>query len=157
MGSPHTVKRCAECQTVRPVEDFYPTKVGRLKRDAYCKPCRRIRDRQRSEQRSVEHQKRLAVDPFYLRRQKLKRMYGISHEDYMAMHEAQRGLCAICEKPEKRVLYGAISLLAVDHDHATGKVRSLLCHRCNTALGPVENREFRAKALAYLERHACHE
>lgn len=157
MGSQHTVKRCADCQTVKPVEDFYPTTTGRHKRDAYCKPCRRVRDRARSENRCQAHQRRLAADPFYLRRLKLKKMYGITHEDYMAMHEAQGGLCAICEKPEKRVLYGSISLLAVDHNHVTGKVRSLLCHRCNTALGPVENEDFRSKALAYLEKHSCPE
>ena len=78
-------------------------------------------------------------------------MYGITHEQYMDMHTDQGGLCAICREPEKRVLYGNLAHLVIDHDHKTGKVRALLCHRCNTALGHIEDTEFRRKALEYLE------
>lgn len=78
-------------------------------------------------------------------------MYGITHEQYMEMHAAQGGVCAICQKPERRKLWGDICLLAVDHDHATGHVRGLLCHRCNTALASIENTKFLTEALAYLK------
>lgn len=63
----------------------------------------------------------------------LRRTYGISSADYDAMLGRQGGGCAICHaaptwnKP----------VLPVDHDHLTGRVRSLLCHRCNIVLGLV--------------------
>lgn len=60
----------------------------------------------------------------------------MSEEDYNAMLELQEDACAICREPEtlKRD-DGSEQLLAVDHDHKTGRVRGLLCARCNTALG----------------------
>ncbi len=62
----------------------------------------------------------------------LKRRYGITSEDYDRMCDEQGGVCAICEEPEgqKKLKY-----LSVDHDHKTGTVRGLLCHRCNKVLG----------------------
>lgn len=53
---------------------------------------------------------------------------GISDADYAALLEAQGGHCALCPStPKARRLH-------VDHDHASGRVRGLLCHRCNRAL-----------------------
>jgi len=51
--------------------------------------------------------------------------YGLTPEDYTGLWSRQRGKCALCYAPATDV----------DHDHATGKVRGLLCHSCNTALG----------------------
>lgn len=66
--------------------------------------------------------------------------FGLTLEDYRQMFEAQGGACAICRttSPGGR---GKTRTLAVDHCHATGKVRALLCHRCNGALGMVSDRE----------------
>ncbi len=64
----------------------------------------------------------------------LKR-FGISVNKYEALFKAQKGLCAICQKPEVDKRNGKIKRLAVDHDHETGQIRGLLCQRCNTALG----------------------
>ena len=66
---------------------------------------------------------------------------------------AQNGKCAICEVDMLRTGRKAHSVCA-DHCHANGKPRELLCRSCNTRLHPVEDSEFRAKALAYLHRHA---
>ena len=58
----------------------------------------------------------------------LRRTYGITLLDYKSMLIKQHGACAICEeKPTKRRLF-------VDHCHRTGKVRGLLCMRCNSAI-----------------------
>ena len=54
------------------------------------------------------------------------------------MHERQRGLCGICQRPETVVAgrHGKTPLrLAVDHDHVTGVVRGLLCSSCNQGIG----------------------
>jgi hypothetical protein len=64
----------------------------------------------------------------YRREERLKQVYGLSVEDYDAMLAQQGGVCGICKtRPDKP--------LFVDHCHATGKVRGLLCHPCNAALG----------------------
>jgi len=58
---------------------------------------------------------------------------GLTPDDYARMLEAQGGRCAICraDKPGQK----DNSSWAVDHCHTTGKVRGLLCHSCNLALG----------------------
>jgi hypothetical protein len=70
----------------------------------------------------------------------LRRRYGITLADYNKFLEEQQGLCAICHKPETITKPGEEKpfALAVDHDHKTGKVRGLLCFRCNQFLGLVE-------------------
>ena len=70
------------------------------------------------------------------RESKLRSAYGITAEDYEVMAESQGFACAVCEEPDDRVSEAGVPMaLSVDHDHSTGKVRSLLCHRCNTAIG----------------------
>ena len=97
-------------------------------------------------------------DPEYiaLRRLTLKK-YGLTLEDYIARWHAQAGLCAICARPETAMRGGVLKMLAVDHDHATGRVRGLLCFRFNMALGFLDdNRERLSAAQAYLELHVGH-
>lgn len=66
--------------------------------------------------------------------------YGIDGPAYDAMLAAQGGVCAICEKPSKarRNRGHGVRRLSVDHDHATGQVRGLLCHECNVTVGYLE-------------------
>lgn len=52
--------------------------------------------------------------------------YGITAEEYQAIHKAQGGKCYICQRAT-----GAKRRLAVDHDHESGYVRGLLCKTCN--------------------------
>lgn len=153
MGYPHVNKKCGNCLETKPVSEFYPSRKGTKGRDGYCKQCRRAKDAARSAARNAEVLRKKEKDPHHYRRKKLLKKYGITQEQYEEMHSDQDGLCAICGKPEQRVLYGKTAFLVVDHDHATGKVRSLLCHRCNTALGVVENVEFYELAKTYLKKH----
>jgi len=68
-----------------------------------------------------------------------KRKYGLSEKQYAAMLSAQNGVCFLCGKPETaRTKKGVLRSLHVDHDHETGKVRGLLCLKCNHALGYLE-------------------
>lgn len=86
----------------------------------------------------------------------LKKLYGISVEQFEEMASDQGHKCAICRKPE-----GAIDpyskkprKLAVDHCHSTGAVRSLLCTNCNTGLGRFnDDTDLLRAAIAYLEKH----
>jgi hypothetical protein len=77
-------------------------------------------------------------------RSKAKR-YGLSLEEYCLMVLRQKGRCAICDAEG--------DVLCLDHDHSTGKLRALLCHRCNTRLACLEDIEWEAKARAYLNEY----
>jgi hypothetical protein len=78
----------------------------------------------------------------------LKREYGLTKEDYLEMLKFQNGVCAICCNPEKK------KRLAVDHCHNTGKIRGLLCTRCNTSIGRFnDDVELLQKAIDYLKTH----
>lgn len=71
------------------------------------------------------------------------------------MEAEQAGLCFLCGKAEsvpRRKGEPRMRDLAIDHDHATGKVRRLLCHHCNTGLGKFfDNPEILRKAADYVE------
>jgi hypothetical protein len=72
--------------------------------------------------------------------------YGMSHEQYIEMWDAQEGLCAICRFRID---------IVVDHCHTTGKVRGLLCRGCNAGLGHFEEKPERLAAAAeYLRAHS---
>ncbi len=89
----------------------------------------------------------VARNPGKVRENNLKR-YGLTREDYTDMLEEQNGVCATdgC---------GASENLCVDHNHATGKVRQLLCSRCNHALGHArESKDILLGLVAYIERHS---
>ena len=85
------------------------------------------------------------------RNSNLQRQFGITLDDYNRMSQQQNGVCAICGKPETAHNQGGLRPLSVDHDHKTGKVRGLLCGRCNTGLGQFqENKLFLLSAITYL-------
>ncbi len=80
----------------------------------------------------------------------LNKNYGLTVDDYQRMLDCQSGKCAIC----KRHYSEFKKRLHVDHDHSTGKVRSLLCHFCNTAIGSFnESVELMEEAIKYLKVH----
>lgn len=82
----------------------------------------------------------------------LKSKYGITkkHYDYLVL--IQDGLCYICHKPElDNVPNKRKKQLAVDHRHSDGRIRGLLCRRCNTGLGSFQdNVSFLERAIKYL-------
>ena len=85
------------------------------------------------------------------RRCKLKRAYGISIEDYDSMLLLQEGKCAICGSTDSGKKDNTFS---IDHDHNTGKVRSLLCSNCNFVLGLVgDNISILQKSIDYIKKH----
>ncbi len=79
----------------------------------------------------------------------LKKQYGLTLEQYNAMLAEQHGLCAICKKPPTK------RRLDVDHDHADGHVRQLLCERCNKGLGCFgDSLELLETAVRYMRKHS---
>lgn len=78
-------------------------------------------------------------------------LYGLTPEQYAEMLAEQEGRCAICRIGTP----GGRGGWHVDHDHATGMVRGLLCHNCNLALGNFKDDVTRLRAaVAYLEAHS---
>ena len=75
------------------------------------------------------------------------RTYGITEQDYKEMLLRQNGVCAICGGKQKK------NRLAVDHSHKTGKVRGLLCFRCNYGLSWFQEQGDRLRQAAnYVEK-----
>ena len=82
---------------------------------------------------------------------------GVDADRYQEMLKEQGGVCAICCKPERATdkASGKIKDLAIDHCHATGEVRALLCSNCNRALGLFnDDPAMLAKARLYVLRYA---
>lgn len=84
----------------------------------------------------------------------IKLKYGLSPEDYDRMLVSQGGACSICKcAPSPGTVRR--QRLHVDHDHATGKVRGLLCINCNRALGLLrDDVDIASNAAMYLAEHA---
>lgn len=75
----------------------------------------------------------------------VNRKYGLSPKKHAAMREAQGGKCPICQRKVK---------LVVDHCHRSGKVRALLCDRCNRMLGTADDdQQLLESAIAFLKLH----
>jgi Recombination endonuclease VII len=166
------MKKCSKCGELKPLSSYY--RAGGNSRDGLrgdCIPCNLAgkaerhrlnpepaRERTRKWQaanaeRAAANQqafvasggKRLAD-----RKSHLKRKYGMTVEQYDEMLAAQGGGCFIWKRPPREDMS-----LHVDHDHSTGKVRGILCFRCNNALADFqEDVRLLAKAAAYLDRHA---
>jgi hypothetical protein len=89
--------------------------------------------------------------------QGVKYKYNVDGSLYADVYALQHGLCAICHFPETRIVNGKICSLAVDHNYKTGCIRALLCSRCNTALGLLQEDKKRVQGmLSYIEKY-CQE
>lgn len=87
-----------------------------------------------------------AANPGYEKRRgrdhhprEMERHYQITELEYAALLYAQDGLCAVCQRPELGTFRGRPKRLSVDHDHETGRVRGLLCSRCNRGIGYLQD------------------
>ena len=115
-------KKCKTCGTSKPVTEFHFCKSGKYQVRSYCKPCK---PPHQPHWKPRSHYKASAESH---RKSRLKYKYGISVCDYDKMKTEQNELCLIC-------LMKPIDSLVVDHCHETGKVRGLLCSKCNVGLG----------------------
>jgi len=75
----------------------------------------------------------------------LENKYGITIKEYNTLLDAQDGVCAICSAADNKKL-------SVDHDHDTGEVRGLLCHKCNSGIGLLGDKvDALQRAIDYLK------
>ena len=104
----------------------------------------------RGREYAKEKRKKYQNDPKNKLRQRdrqLRRNFGISLEDFNQMVEEQENACAICGKISDKTLH-------IDHSHATGRVRALLCTQCNSGLGFFfEDTDTLLKAIEYLKKY----
>jgi hypothetical protein len=125
-------KWCTSCSEVLPLDRFYRDESTRSGRMAYCKQCTAVSNREWCEN-----------NPGFGWRRHLKKQYGLTENDYQQMLAKQQRACALCQVSGKR--------LHVDHDHATGRVRGLLCSGCNMALGKFrDSPELLLRAARYV-------
>jgi DNA-directed RNA polymerase subunit RPC12/RpoP len=138
------IKKCPKCGEEKEYSLFYANKQSKINCSPYCKVCSNLRTT------SYARTNRDKIQP-KLGGYALKRRYGIGIEDYERMLISQNYKCAICGTPNDPNGRN----FAVDHCHNTKKVRGLLCSRCNTGLGQLDDSVERLKqALDYLEKYA---
>ena len=167
--------RCPECSEWKVLDHFQ--RRDQERGNGYCRPCRDIRkrrwmqaNRQRDSDRRRElyaakkspeahaellRRRELAADERRRGRRaatvryRLKSRYSISEDEYARLIAAQGDRCAVCgiaENIDSR-------LWCVDHDHESGRVRGLLCVRCNAGIGALgDTIEGLRRAINYLER-----
>lgn len=121
-------KTCIKCKDKKDIKEFelsYNKRHPQSRRRT-CITCR--------------NKERCKYDTRYgngLRNKTLKYYYNISLDDYIEIHNKQNGLCSICKKENTSGPH--TKKLVVDHCHKTGKVRGLLCDKCNRALGQFDD------------------
>ena len=128
-------KTCRICKDNKPVNEFH-----RLKKwyASYCKLCqanfakvwRKDNAEAIKEKKAVAYKNMPSMVKF---NNHLKQRYGIDVDYYLDMLSKQNGLCKICGGLSNR------KRLSVDHCHETGRVRGLLCERCNSFIGRVKD------------------
>ena len=122
-------KRCCECGEVKPRSAYYKNKTKSDRLQTWCKGCHDTR----------------------VRGHALRRMYGITEDDYDEMYRAQRGCCWICGVHQSTLK----RRLNVDHDHESGDVRALLCCNCNKGIGLLgDDPKTVQRAADYLRFHS---
>jgi hypothetical protein len=128
-------KWCPDCGQVLPFSAYGLNAASKTGRTSYCKPCHNVRGKRAKDRIGGE------------RTYHLRRRYGITAEDADAMLVDQDGVCAICR---------SAPAVHVDHDHATGQVRALLCFNCNGGLGQFKDNPMALHAAAYyVQLHAA--
>jgi hypothetical protein len=154
-----TYATCKSCWLDKPTTELWAARANKSGLTSYCKPCTLAKQREwRAANMTPERRKkknaadRVNYGKFHdeIREaavwQRLRIRYNLSREEYEVKLEAQHGVCALCGEVCKTG-----QRLVVDHCHATGQNRGLLCKSCNFRLGIVELEEWVTKAQAYIK------
>lgn len=153
------MKLCSGCRDPQKTRaDFYKDKRSKDGLQARCKECQK---RAASDRYSNDPQKAKEVvrrrrdrDPVKfseIRRASELRRYGITPEEYDALLAKQGGKCGNPGCGSTTSGHKTHKHFSVDHDHATGRIRGLLCHLCNLGIGLFKDSPERLQgAIAYL-------
>lgn len=161
------MKKCNRCKKVKSLSDFKENQnkcncCYDYQMNYYQVNKEKIREKGRKYYRDNHTKLREKWSRYYkanyekVRNTDLKRIFGITFEEYKKKLIDQNGKCAICgESGNGRSLCNNnTTSLHVDHCHKTKKVRGLLCNRCNIALGMMrDDMQILSKAIEYLLRH----
>lgn len=128
-------RTCNKCGVTKPATAFH--RKGPDRRMGLCAECR-------SASRPASQRPPLTAEQ--RRANKLREYYSITVEQYEQLLAAQNGRCAACGNGPK-----GERPLAVDHCHASGRVRALLCDGCNIKIGAYKS--FAHQAAEYLSRY----
>jgi len=132
------MKICKECGT-----SFIPSKYNKTSQIYCSKKCNDVV----SSRVWIEKNRKLALERGVWTR--IKRVYGLTKEQYYEIKEAQGSCCAICLRHESEFK----KRLNIDHDHQTGELRGMLCGFCNRYfLGRHRDPEKFRRAATYLEK-----
>ncbi len=143
---------CCTCKKDKPLTEFGKNKSRPNGLQPNCHKCRRGQGKKWRKEATPEM---LEKEYQRTRRWRIFKQFNLPADEYEALKVKQNGLCASCGQPETiSSKLGRQHDLAVDHNHKTGQVRSLLCQRCNTILGRVEEDiEVLLKLVEYLRKH----
>lgn len=146
------MKICTRCGTQKDLSDFSKRSCASDGLQSQCRSChadyrRANREKLRNqlqEKRKNNREYFRELDKRHSRKKTLKK-YGLTEAEYDAIVLQQDGKCLIC-------LRVPVDKLVVDHCHTTGRVRGLLCRKCNAAIGILDDSpELLKRAIRYLE------
>lgn len=140
-------KICYRCLVSKPTTAFNRNRSKRDGLQAACRSCDKLLHKTNYNYDRKRHQLM----------SKLSRR-KCSLTKFEAMKKKQKNRCAICRRPERKInkTTGKAISLSIDHNHATGQIRGLLCWSCNLVIGHMNDEpELLRKAIEYLETSKC--
>lgn len=155
------MKKCCRCKLEKEFIDFNKNKANKNGLADYCKPCtalyrteqrdsirktkKKYRDNNK-EKRKLDQNQYRAKDRTKASLYNAKYTYGLEAEEYIKL--ISKAHCEIC-----KTINSGKKAFHVDHCHQTGKVRGLLCNKCNLALGGFnDNKDLLTAAIKYLDK-----
>ena len=150
------MKKCSKCHKIYPAtpEYFSRNKSRKDNLACWCKECYKRYKQSDKGKATLKKYRQTEESKQSRRNSDYKYNYGITLAEYDQMFEQQNSCCAICGQPEIVKFKGKIKPLSVDHNHKTGKIRGLLCVRCNLILRDAKDNILTLHyAMEYLKKN----
>jgi hypothetical protein len=153
-GGQMETKTCNVCGVEKPLDSeyfrlsVYKRKDGQRCFRPTCRSCDNKKNLDRYHNKGGKQKQKTRAQRYNLKK------YGLSVEEYNEMVLAQDGKCKICLSTDSHRTNTKYNLF-VDHCHKTGKIRGLLCHHCNAALGHMrDSKDVLERAIRYLDENS---